>query len=195
MTSNYGRPVATNCKVENVALHWRKQRRRSENYSQHWQLFVRSVKTSMAARKHFGDSIEVKFCSYRWITHPPRISDDMSFLGAATRHKNRQSGIWWTIPRHVFFSHRILQVTTFIRYRYGFAIWIQRMDYGIAWMETEPKGITKWKWTWHIMDGIGAKWHYTMDTDMEYYGWKRSRMVLYNGIGHGILWMETEPGM
>ena len=30
---------------------------------------------------------------------------------------------------------------------------------------------------------------------MLYYGWKRSQMALYNGIGYGILWMETEPGM
>ena len=34
-----------------------------------------------------------------------------------------------------------------------------------------------------------------METDMLYYGWKRSQMALYNGIGYGILWMETEPGM
>ena len=29
------------------------------------------------------------------------------------------------------------------------------------------------------MDGIGAKWHYIMETDMEYHGWKRSQMALY----------------
>ena len=69
------------------------------------------------------------------------------------------------------------------------------MDYGIAWMETEPNGITQWKRTWHIMYASGVKWHYIKETDMLYYGWKRSQMALYNGIGHVILWMETEPGM
>ena len=39
------------------------------------------------------------------------------------------------------------------------------------------------------MDGIGAKWHYIMETDMEYHGWKRSQMALYNGT----LWMGREP--
>ena len=43
------------------------------------------------------------------------------------------------------------------------------------------------------MDGIGAKWHYIMETDMEYHGWKRSQIALYNGHGHGILWLEMEP--
>ena len=28
---------------------------------------------------------------------------------------------------------------------------------------------------------------------MEYYGWKLIQMALYNGNGHGILWMETDP--
>ena len=32
-----------------------------------------------------------------------------------------------------------------------------------------------------------------MDTDMAYYGWKRSQLALHNGNGYGILWMETEP--
>ena len=36
------------------------------------------------------------------------------------------------------------------------------------------------------MDGIGAKWHYIMETNMEYHGWKQSQMALYNGNGHGI---------
>ena len=54
---------------------------------------------------------------------------------------------------------------------------------------------------WNSMDGNGAKWHHTMETDMAYnvwnrsqmetdmayYGWKRSLMASYNGIGHGIL--------
>ena len=93
----------------------------------------------------------------------------------------------------IFFPHRIFQVTIFIRY--GFAVCIQRMNSGIAWIQTEPNGIIKWKRTWHNMYGIGAKWHYIMETDMLYYGRKRSQMALYNGIGYGILWMETEPGM
>ena len=48
---------------------------------------------------------------------------------------------------------------------------------------------------WNSMDGNGAKWHHTMEMDMAYYVWKRSQMASYNGIRHGILWMETEPGM
>ena len=28
---------------------------------------------------------------------------------------------------------------------------------------------------------------------MEYHGWKRSQIALYNGHGHGILWLEMEP--
>ena len=100
------------------------------------------------------------------------------------------------------------------------------MDYGIAWMETEPNGITqwkrtwlimygigaKWKRTWHIMDGNGAKWHHIMESDMEYYEWKRSQSCIFSHrifqfttfIRYGfavcilrkdyvIAWMETEP--
>ena len=48
-------------------------------------------------------------------------------------------------------------------------------------------------WIWNSMDGNGAKWHYIMETDMAYYGWNWSQMALYNGNGHGISWIETEP--
>ena len=54
---------------------------------------------------------------------------------------------------------------------------------GISWMETEPIGIITWKR--NIMDGNRANWHYLMETDMEYFGWKRSQVALYNGNGHG----------
>ena len=46
---------------------------------------------------------------------------------------------------------------------------------------------------WNSMDGNGAKWHHTLEMDMAYYVWKRSQMASYNGIGHGILWLEMEP--
>ena len=46
---------------------------------------------------------------------------------------------------------------------------------------------------WNSMDGNGAKWHYIMETNMAYYGWNWSQMALYNGNGHRISWIETEP--
>ena len=66
------------------------------------------------------------------------------------------------------------------------------MDYGIAWMETEPNGITQWKWTWHIMYGNGAEWHHIMELDMEYYGWKRSQACIFPT---GCFWSPHSLGM
>ena len=39
-------------------------------------------------------------------------------------------------------------------------------------------GIITWKWTWNIMDGYGANWHYIMDMDMEYYGWNKWHHIM-----------------
>ena len=53
------------------------------------------------------------------------------------------------------------------------------------------------------MDGNGAKWHYIMELDMEYYGWKRSQACIFfpqDFSGHHIhqVWvcrMHTEDGL
>ena len=54
----------------------------------HWKLFVHSVETSMAARKHFGDSIEVKFCSKGELTEEEaKRSKHRTYIGS--------SGLMW----------------------------------------------------------------------------------------------------